>query len=45
MFESTYKKMLITIFLSISSYAYAGKEFKVFWFGNSDKPHWSHDGH
>lgn len=26
MFESTYKKMLITIFLSISSYAYAGKD-------------------
>lgn len=26
MFESIYKKMLITIFLSISSYAYAGKD-------------------
>lgn len=30
---------------SLADLAPVGREFNVYWFGNSDKPHWSHDGH
>ncbi|OTG63870.1 hypothetical protein [Acinetobacter silvestris] len=30
---------------SIEDLASIGREYSVFWFGSSDTPHWSYDGH
>ncbi|WP_180089687.1 hypothetical protein [Acinetobacter sp. YH12219] len=35
------KKFIVN---TLADLAPVGREFGVFWFGNSDKPHWSHDG-
>ena len=36
------KKFIVN---TLADLAPVGREFGVFWFGNGDKPHWSHDGH